>query len=147
MPEPPRSRQARALAEAALVRIVRAYGETPEFVLLGGVVPDLLCSQAARQHVGTTDVDVQVNLEIQGGAGNAARLEQALRTAGFEPSGEYAWRWRSRSVPGAVVKMEFLADLSSARSQDTVTFTGSTALGAINLRAPALPPGTGSRAR
>ena len=42
MSEPQRSRQARALAEAALVRIVGAYGETPEFVLLGGLVPDLV---------------------------------------------------------------------------------------------------------
>ena len=105
MSEAQRSRQARALAEAALVRIVSAYGETPEFVLLGGLVLDLLCSDAARQHVGTTDVDVQVDLEIQAGAGNAARLERALRAGGFKPSGEYAWRWQDQSVLGAVVKM------------------------------------------
>jgi len=134
MSEPQRSRQARALAEAALVRVVSAYGETPEFVLLGGLVPDLLCSEAARQHVGTTDVDVQVDLEIQAGVKNAARLEQALRSAEFEPSGEYAWRWKHQSVPGAVVKIEFLADLSDSASQVTVIFDGSKALGAVNLR-------------
>ncbi len=65
-----RSRQSRALAENALVRLVHAYGEIPEFVLLGGLVPDLLCSSAPRSHVGTTDVDVQVDLEIQSGLGN-----------------------------------------------------------------------------
>jgi hypothetical protein len=134
MSEPQRSRQARALAEAALVRIISAYGETPEFVLLGGLVPDLLCSAAARQHIGTTDVDVQVDLEIQAGAPNAARLEQALRTAQFNPSGQYSWRWQDRSVPGAVVKIEFLADLSTAPTEATVTFSGSEALGAVNLR-------------
>lgn len=138
MSEPQRSRQARALAEAALVRIVTAYGETPEFVLLGGLVPDLLCSEAAHQHVGTTDVDVQVDLEIQAGAVNAARLERALRAAGFTPSGQYVWRWQDRSVPGAVVKIELLADLSDAPAEATVTFSGSDALGAVNLR------GTGS---
>ena len=53
MSEPPRSRDARALAEAALVRLVLEYGEIPEFVLLGGLVPDLLCSSAQRAHVGT----------------------------------------------------------------------------------------------
>lgn len=74
MPEAPRSRQARAMAEAALVRLVTAYGATPEFVLLGGLVPDLLCSSAVHRHVGTTDVDVQVDLEIQSGSGNAIRL-------------------------------------------------------------------------
>ncbi len=139
--EPPRSRLARALAEAALVRIVGAYGETPEFVVLGGLVPDLLCGKAARQHVGTIDVDVQVDLEIQAGAGNAARLEQALRAAQFTPSGQYAWRWQDRSVPGAVVKIEFLADLSDAPAEATIAFSGSGALGAVNLR------GTGFAAR
>jgi hypothetical protein len=141
MPEPPRSRQARALAQAALVRLVTAYGETPEFVLLGGLVPDLLCSSAAHQHVGTTDVDVQVDLEIQSGAENAARLERALHESGFTPSGEYAWRWRDRSVPGAIVKIEFLADMASAASEAMVLFDGCAELAAVNLR------GTGFAAR
>ena len=44
MSDPVRSRRARELAEGALVRLVHAYGETPEFVLLGGLAPDLLCS-------------------------------------------------------------------------------------------------------
>jgi hypothetical protein len=61
--------------------LVAAYGEMPEFVLLGGLVPDLLCSGAANRHIGTTDVDVQVDLEVQGGSVNAARLERALRGA------------------------------------------------------------------
>jgi hypothetical protein len=124
-----------------LVRIVSAYGETPEFILLGGLVPDLLCSNASQQHIGTTDVDVQVDLEIQAGADNAARLEQALQAAHFKPSGEYKWRWQDRSVPGAVVKIEFLADLPTAATEATVTFDGSNALGAVNLR------GTGFAAR
>jgi hypothetical protein len=141
MSEPQRSRRARALAEAALVRIVTAYGETPEFVVLGGLVPDLLCSKALRQHVGTTDIDVQVDLEIQAGARNAARLERALQRAQFTPSGQYVWRWQDRSVPGAVVKIEILADLANAPSEATVTFTGSQSLGAVNLR------GTGFAAR
>jgi len=134
MSEPQRSRRARALAEAALVRIVTAYGETPEFVVLGGLVPDLLCSKALRQHVGTADIDVQVDLEIQAGARNAARLERALQRAQFTPSGQYVWRWQDRSVPGAVVKIELLADLATAPAEATVTFTGSQSLGAVNLR-------------
>ena len=65
---------------AAQYRIVDAYGAVPEFVLLGGLVPDLLCSRPSTLHVGTTDVDVQVNLEIAGGSVNAARLEAALQS-------------------------------------------------------------------
>lgn len=83
--ELPRSRAARAAAERALVRLVRQYGELPEFVVLGGLVPELLCSGARVRHAGTTDVDVQADLEIANGAINAARLERALLAAGFRP--------------------------------------------------------------
>ncbi len=62
--EIPRSRQARLAAEAALVRVVHHYGGRPEFVVLGGLVPELLCSESTFRHAGTTDVDVQVNLEM-----------------------------------------------------------------------------------
>jgi hypothetical protein len=141
MSEPPRSREARALAEAALVRLVLAYGETPEFVLLGGLVPDLLCSAAPRSHVGTTDVDVQVDLEIQGGSVNAARLEGALKTVGFTPDNERVWRWRVGSAPAAVIKIEFLADLDDQPNQATIHFDGCEELGAANLG------GTGFAAR
>jgi len=134
MSEPIRSRQARDLAEAALVRLVRAYGAVPEFVLLGGLVPDLLCSQAPRAHVGTVDVDVQVNLEIQGSSANAARLERALKEAGFRPDSTRIWRWRDETAPGLVVKAEFLADLDDAPAQSTVRFKGCKDLGAVNLR-------------
>lgn len=37
-----RSRSARAAAEAALVRMIHPYGGLPEFVVLGGTVPDLM---------------------------------------------------------------------------------------------------------
>ena len=75
----PRSRAARRAAEQALVRVVHHYGTRPEFVLLGGLVPELLCTRTPFQHAGTTDVDVQVDLEIASGVVNAARLERALR--------------------------------------------------------------------
>ena len=39
---------------------------------MGGLVPELLCSGSAFQHAGTTDVDVQVNLEIAYGSANAS---------------------------------------------------------------------------
>lgn len=134
MSEPLRSRDARRLAETALVRIVDAYGTVPEFVLLGGLVPDLLCSRSSTLHVGTTDVDVQVNLEIAGGSANAARLEAALHTAGFTPDHQRVWRWQDHSAPGLVVKAEFLADLDDVPNQATVNFDGCEQLGAVNLR-------------
>lgn len=140
----PRSRAARAAAERALIRVVHHYGARPEFVLLGGLVPDLLCSESDLIHSGTTDVDVQVNLEISSGTVNAARLEQALRNAEFEPdSVERIWRWRtddSGDGVTAIIKFELLADIDD-RPTGTIVFEGCESLGAANLR------GTGFAAR
>lgn len=138
----PRSLAARAAAELALVRIATCYGGRPEFVLLGGLVPALLCSQSGIRHAGTTDVDVQVDLEISAGSVNAARLERALRDAGFRPDEQLIWRWKSDDGPrGATVKFELLADLSDQPAGATLKFDNCNDLGAANLR------GTGFAAR
>ena len=66
---------------------------------------------------GTTDVDVQVNLEIQCGAVNTTRLERALSNARVEPDGERAWRWSAETdAVQTVVKFELLADLDGERA-------------------------------
>lgn len=133
--ETPRSRGARAAAEQALVRVVHHYGSTPEFVVLGGLVPELLCFDSGFQHAGTTDIDVQVNLEVSCGAVNAARLEQALRNAEFEPDAHQVWRWYAdHTTTRTVVKFELLADLNDVPSADTVRFDECEVLGAVNLR-------------
>ena len=112
MADEERTQAARAIAEDALVRVIHFYGATPEFVLLGGLVPQLLCSASPFRHAGTTDVDVQVDLEIAGGALNAARLEHALKAGGFEPVSPLIWRWRVAHVGArSEVRFELLADL------------------------------------
>ena len=109
---PERSRAARRAAERALVRVVHHYGGRPEFVVLGGLVPELLCARSGYQHAGTLDVDVQVNLEIACGSVQMRRLELALRNAEFDPDGERVWRWKADGRDqGAVIKFELLADL------------------------------------
>lgn len=139
--EPPRSAAARRAAELALVRVVHHYGGRPEFVLLGGLVPELLCSTSDWRHAGTTDVDVQVDLEIARGSVHAARLEQALRNAEFVPDGQRVWRWHLTDSPPAIVKFELLADLDDQPNNTIVQFAGCDRLGAANLR------GTGYAAR
>lgn len=130
-----RTRVARAAAEAALVRVVHHYGETPEFVLLGGLVPELLCSRNGALHAGTTDIDVQVDLEIVAGSTNAKRLENALANAEFEVDPQRAWRWLwDDGGTRAVVKFEFLSDLDEAHGGATIAFDDCEFLGAINLR-------------
>ncbi len=133
--DPPRSLAARAAAELALVKVASYYGGRPEFVLLGGLVPALLCTQSGTRHAGTTDVDVQVDLEISAGSVNAARLEQALRNAGFSPDGQYIWRWKSSDGPqSAMVKFELLADLNTQPAGATVRFDNCDDLGAAIYR-------------
>jgi len=140
--EIPRSRAARDAAERALIRVVHHYGARPEFVVLGGLVPELLCSGAAFRHAGTTDVDVQVNLEIACGAVNGKRLENALRNAEFQPESNRVWRWRADGDgPATVIKFELLADLDDEPADATIVFDDCDALGAVNLR------GTGFAAR
>ena len=141
--EPPlRSRAAREAAERALVRIVHHYGERPEFVVLGGLVPELLCAESGFQHAGTIDIDVQVDLEIACGAVNTARLERALRASGFTPEDARIWRWvADDTIAAPVVKFELLADLQDQPAEATISFDACENLGAVNLR------GTGFAAR
>jgi hypothetical protein len=140
--EAERSRAARRAAERALVRVVHHYGGRPEFVVIGGLVPELLCAGSTFRHAGTTDVDVQVDLEIACGAVQTRRLELALRNAEFEPDGERIWRWTADGHErGAVVKFELLADLPDQAAGAEIVFDGCEALGAANLR------GTGFAAR
>ena len=130
-----RSQAARAAAEQALVRVVHFYGSTPAFVLLGGLVPQLLCSAAAMPHAGTTDIDVQVDLEIASESAGARRLETALVAAGFEPDGA-GWRWQTTTSHGtkAVVKFELLADQEDHPAGQVLSFVDCDALGAANVR-------------
>jgi len=133
--DPPRSRSARQAAEAALVRVVHHYGARPEFVVLGGLVPELLCVGSPFHHAGTTDVDVQVNLEIARGSVNTRRLEEALKKAGFKPDNERVWRWLDReTTPACIVKFELLADLDDQPAGSTVRFDQCDRLGAATLR-------------
>ncbi len=135
---PIRSRPAREAAEEALVRVVHHYGSKPEFVVLGGLVPEWLCSASASEvrHTGTIDVDVQVDLEIACGAVNARQLEQALHDAKFAPEDDKAWRWSSVIKDGAAstVKFELLADYSGREEGATIKFNECKNLGALNLR-------------
>jgi hypothetical protein len=120
--------------------VVHHYGGRPEFVVLGGLVPELLCAGSGFRHAGTTDVDVQVDLEIALGAAQTRRLELALLNAEFEPDGERVWRWKADGHErGAVVKFELLCPIplfarglrahpsQSRDGQRTVSTTGASA--------------------
>ena len=135
---PARSRLAREIAEKALVRVVLHYGSKPEFVVLGGLVPEWLCGESASEirHAGTIDVDVQVDLEIACGAINSRQLERALRSAGFVPKDDQGWCWipATDGSAASAVKFDLLADYGGAATKNAIKFDGCESLGAFNLR-------------
>lgn len=123
------------------MRISAHFGSTDiPVVVLGGLVPELLCTTTEIRHQGTTDVDIQINLEVEVDGVHAFELEQALLAAGFSADPEQLWRWLDHEH-GTIVKVEFLCDLDYEPAESLVTFMGAKTLGAVNLR------GTGYAAR
>lgn len=137
MTEPERSQEARAAAEAALVTVAYHFGAVPPFVLLGGLVPALLCRQSTVEHAGTTDIDVHVDLLVHATASaELPALEDALVTSGFSPDKERVWRWKTRTGSGTntEIKFEVLTDSETDAAGEMIAFAGCARLGAANLR-------------
>ena len=112
----------RAASQSALVRVVHHYGARPEFVVLGGLVPEMLCAGSAWRHAGTTDVDVQVDLEIACGAVNTAARDRATERRVRAGHREGLAMGGRRSPAKTVVKFELLADLETEPNEATVRF-------------------------
>lgn len=138
-----RSRESRARAELALVRLIHALGDEDIFlVVLGGLVPEILASDEALvpEHLGTTDVDVLLITHVDSDA-DLSSVERALERLDFRPDpNEDGWRWRG-PIDGVSVKLEFLCDLPDYREGEVIQPRGCRALSAQNLR------GTGYVAR
>lgn len=138
-----RSRETRARAEIALVRLLHALGDEDVFlVVLGGLVPEVLAGDEALvpEHLGTTDVDVLLITHVDPDA-DLGSVERALARLDFKPDpSEDGWRWRG-PIEGVPVKLEFLCDLPDYREGEVVRPAGCRVLSAQNLR------GTGYVAR
>jgi hypothetical protein len=138
-----RSRETRARAELALVRLLHELGDEDVFlVVLGGLVPEVLAHDDALvpEHLGTTDVDVLLITHVDPDA-DLGGVERALERLNFKPDpNEDGWRWRG-PIDGVPVKLEFLCDLPDYREGEVVSPSGCRVLSAQNLR------GTGYVAR
>lgn len=131
-----RTRETRARAERALVRLLHELGDKEPFlVVLGGLVPDVLTEDdpAVPEHQGTTDVDVLLITHVDLDA-DLGPVERALTSMDFEPDPrEDGWRWRG-PIDGWTVKLEFLCDLPDQREGEIVRPAGCCELAAANLR-------------
>jgi hypothetical protein len=131
-----RSRETRARAELALVRLLHELrDQAVQLVVLGGLVPGILAREdsSTPTHLGTTDVDILLitHLDPQADLGS---VEQALQYMSFTPDPtEDGWRW-SGPVDNATVKIELLCDLSDQREREIIRPRGCTKLAAANLR-------------
>ena len=130
-----RSPEARILAEHALVALLdKLDGAEAEFVVLGGLVPEVLVGgqvPPAPGHLGTADVDILLVSHLTMGE-DLGHVELALKSIGFEP-GDGGWRWRG-VIEGKGMKMEFLCDLETHREYELVPIEGCSELRAQNLR-------------
>jgi hypothetical protein len=132
-----RDREARARAEAAVVAFFHELGdfEVP-IVLLGGLVPELLTAgqtPAVPPHLGTTDADLLIDMQVAQEADLSA-VERCLNRLGYAPENVSAgWRWLG-SVAGSSMKMEFLCELDDQPAERVVLAAGCRSLGAMNLR-------------
>ncbi|MHB1538131.1 MAG: hypothetical protein ACYCUM_12825 [Solirubrobacteraceae bacterium] len=131
-----RSRHARARAELALLRLAHQLRDDDAFfVVLGGLVPEVLSQQDAQisQHLGTTDVDMLLITHIHPDR-HLRSVEDALQRLQFEPDpAADGWRWHG-PVDGVEVELEFLCDLPDHREHEAIRPPGCSKLAAANLR-------------
>lgn len=124
---PERSSETRALAEAALLRLLVALeNQDIALVVLGGLVPEILTrgqGESVPRHLGTADVDVHVSFGIDPERDLGA-LERALETLDAEPDPKVdGWRWHI-GVGEVRVKVEFLCDREDAAADQAVALPG-----------------------
>lgn len=134
-----RSREARTLAEEALVRLVVAAGpDAQRLVVIGGLTPDVHADPNAPKHMGTIDVDVllEVGFVYDRDELDFAWLERALVQSSFRPyNAGNGWRWRI-SISDVPVILDLLCDAFDNQHQE-IALPGTSEVTAMNLAGPA----------
>ncbi|MBO9625466.1 MAG: hypothetical protein J7484_03715 [Microbacterium sp.] len=110
-----------------MIRFALLVGEhARDFVVIGGLNPDLLAPEAPVPHQGTTDVDLLFALGFDDvdEASDFAWIDEALAEGGFTSANK--WRWDA-VLGDAHVRFEFLCDVWD-HTADTVPLPGSNAV-------------------
>lgn len=133
-----RSRAGRDLAEYALAAFGLRLGEhASDVVVIGGLNPDFLALAAPLAHLGTTDVDLllEVALVYDREDQDFSWLERALVDSGFEPQRrDYAWRWQL-DLGSAKVVLDLLCDTPDNLGQP-IALPGCSDATAMNVQGP-----------
>ena len=134
-----RTHDARARSEEALVRFaLLADGHRDDFVVIGGLNPDFLVRNAPAPHLGTTDVDLLLELGFvyERDEMDFSWLDRVIARGGFtETSGHSGWRWDA-TFGNSLVRLDLLCDVEDSPGQ-VVALPGATDAAANNLRGPA----------
>jgi hypothetical protein len=123
--------------ERVLVTLLRGLGPRKNSVyLIGGLTPRYLAPKV--QHVGTTDVDIVVHLQMLTETDAYQTLEQNLKNMGFERAqnakGEnVSWRWRAKVERGVSVILELLADDPNASGGRVMALPAKGNVSALNI--------------
>jgi hypothetical protein len=120
--------------ERTLVTLLRGLGPWKSSIyLIGGLVPRYLIQQPVGgerpPHIGTTDVDVVLDLDVLADVEAYERLEQNLKRMGFERGANDAGRiqhhrWVKPVQEGLTVVLDLLCDVPSREGPRLVNLSG-----------------------
>ncbi|MDI4635854.1 hypothetical protein J7U46_22500 [Pelomonas sp. V22] len=118
--------------ETALVLLLEAFGTLkPTLRLIGGLVPRYLAPEAppdVPEHIGTTDVDVVLDVAVLAAGEDYSSLRDQLKKAGFRrhtPNGKppSSWQWAC-DVLGERIVVEFLINTDDPNEKGLVPLDG-----------------------
>ena len=133
------------LCERTLVTLLRGLGPWKAGIyVIGGLVPRYLIPRSADAHggrpayVGTTDVDLVLDLDVLAEVEAYRRLEQNLRTLGFvrgtnDEGQAQHFSWRKPVGNGVTVVVDLLCDASAAEGGQVLSLPGERRLSALKI--------------
>lgn len=118
--------------ERTLLTLLSAFGNLKDTLrLVGGLVPRYLTPEAPPEvplNVGTSDVDIVLNLEILATGDEYVSLADQLKARGFlrwvEDGKPTSWRWRRQVDEHIEVVVELLRDAGDEQPGKAVSVSG-----------------------
>ncbi|CAM3645493.1 Nucleotidyltransferase [Bordetella sputigena] len=113
--------------EVTLGLLLEAFGSFKESLrLIGGLVPRYL-APTGPAHIGTTDVDIVLDVQVLMAGEDYSSLRHQLKKAGFrrlEKDGKVSsWQWQL-AIDGVPVVVEFLVDTGDPNEKGLVPLDG-----------------------